>query len=438
MVNGTLKHRMRMAVTRIGAISVFVLIALWAPATRAALSVGVSSQVINYDSCGVIETVGGNIDKVSPTGMDDPRFQLTANAIAASDGTTTVLLLTLDILMMKATHGEAWEASGPGLYQIAVNLSSYAGIPVANILINATHTHHAPSTAMIHDYARNTCFCDAVIAAATAAGKMAFDSRVPANLFYGRVVNFALGQNSRALSSNGWVRFTDQPSEPWFDSSGPYDPDFTVLQFRDVNAPQRPLATLFTHNVHNSGNLNGDTAKISPDLFGVAAQELTALPGNGVNLFFSGASGSSHSFYGPTGSAYTGIIEQLVTDAAQTATLVPNPTIDVRRQLFTYSIRNFTEETESALLNEYLNHFPNYPSDWLRIFADQRSKLLTLTPGVTTRTTIVQAIRLGDVFIVGLPGEVFAQIGLSIKTLSPAPRTIVLGLSNDYVGYLPN
>jgi hypothetical protein len=51
----------------------------------------------------------------------------------------------------------------------------------------------------------------------------------------------------------------------------------------------------------------------------------------------------------------------------------------------------------------------------------------------------VQAISLGkDVAWVGLPGEVFVELGLALKKRSPFPQTFVVELSNDDVGYIPD
>jgi hypothetical protein len=43
----------------------------------------------------------------------------------------------------------------------------------------------------------------------------------------------------------------------------------------------------------------------------------------------------------------------------------------------------------------------------------------------------------GNVGIVGLPGEIFVEYGLQIKAQSPFNRTFVVELANDYVGYCP-
>jgi len=49
----------------------------------------------------------------------------------------------------------------------------------------------------------------------------------------------------------------------------------------------------------------------------------------------------------------------------------------------------------------------------------------------------LQVLRLGDVAIVGLPGEPFSAIGLEIKERAAVPHPFVVGYANDYLGYFP-
>jgi neutral ceramidase len=50
----------------------------------------------------------------------------------------------------------------------------------------------------------------------------------------------------------------------------------------------------------------------------------------------------------------------------------------------------------------------------------------------------VQVFRLNsDVAIVTLPGEVFVDLGIAIKTASPFKTTLVIELANDGPGYFP-
>jgi hypothetical protein len=51
----------------------------------------------------------------------------------------------------------------------------------------------------------------------------------------------------------------------------------------------------------------------------------------------------------------------------------------------------------------------------------------------------VQVVALGkEIAWVGLPGEIFVELGMAIKRASPFRRTIVVSLANDNLGYIPN
>jgi hypothetical protein len=51
----------------------------------------------------------------------------------------------------------------------------------------------------------------------------------------------------------------------------------------------------------------------------------------------------------------------------------------------------------------------------------------------------VQVITLGDqIAWVALPGEVFVELGLALKTASPFPQTIVAELAHDMIDYIPD
>ena len=49
----------------------------------------------------------------------------------------------------------------------------------------------------------------------------------------------------------------------------------------------------------------------------------------------------------------------------------------------------------------------------------------------------LQALRIGDLAVCGVPFETFAEMGLEIKRRSPFPLTMVIGLANGRHGYLP-
>lgn len=63
--------------------------------------------------------------------------------------------------------------------------------------------------------------------------------------------------------------------------------------------------------------------------------------------------------------------------------------------------------------------------------------MLELATAPETTTVPVQALRIGDLAVCGIPFEAFVEIGLDLKKRSPFPRTMVIGLANGNNGYLP-
>lgn len=49
----------------------------------------------------------------------------------------------------------------------------------------------------------------------------------------------------------------------------------------------------------------------------------------------------------------------------------------------------------------------------------------------------VMAMRIGELVMVGLPGEVFTEFGRRVRAASPFPHTMVVGLANGCHGYVP-
>ena len=59
--------------------------------------------------------------------------------------------------------------------------------------------------------------------------------------------------------------------------------------------------------------------------------------------------------------------------------------------------------------------------------------------GDTPLEVEVQVITMGDTLAwVSLPGEIFVELGLSIKAASPFAQTHIAELANGSIGYIPN
>ena len=68
-----------------------------------------------------------------------------------------------------------------------------------------------------------------------------------------------------------------------------------------------------------------------------------------------------------------------------------------------------------------------YAKDWVE---------LAKTQGQTDSVELM-AVRIGELAMIGLPGEIFCEFGIQIKRLSPFKNTLVMGLANDNRKYFP-
>lgn len=73
----------------------------------------------------------------------------------------------------------------------------------------------------------------------------------------------------------------------------------------------------------------------------------------------------------------------------------------------------------------------------LRIAGYNQETLKRIERGTEPILTEIQVFRIGNVAIVGIPGEMFVGLGLQIKRESPATYTFISETTNDWIGYIP-
>ncbi|MBI3854810.1 MAG: hypothetical protein HY293_03870 [Planctomycetes bacterium] len=269
-----------------------------------------------------------------------------------------------------------------------------------------------------------------MVASIVKAVKEAQARRVDAEFLFARGEESSVGQNSRLLlKDNGifWIGPRDDVVRP----TGPFDPELPVLSFRGKDG--KPVATIFNHSTHTIGTRQGGVR--SPSFYGHAAQELEGELG-GVVQFLEGASGSTHNLGLPCAESVIRI-KAAVQDAFGKASPRPVGSIAAIKREFTYKVRRFDEAKEEEAVTAYCRkRVPAGADGIIKVFRDQRDVLRSRQG--ETRKTWLQAIRIGDVALVGVPAEYFTALGLDIKRRSPFRYTFVAELANDWIGYLPD
>lgn len=332
-------------------------------------------------------------------------------------------LVACDVLMMRRDL----------LDPVATRIEQLCKIPSSHILIHTTHTHHAPSTSTVHGYERDEEFCrhvqEAIVQAARQASQRAEQS-APVTLHFRLGQEATVGQNSRLLLDDGMITWY-RPEDVNLRATGPFDPDLPVAAFRRADGGLAAL--MFNHSTHTIGTLTG--RKRSPALYGMVAQQIEEEQG-GTVMFLEGASGSTHNWRLKPPEAAARIKNAVLEALGKAKPMVADGVAGLKREI-TIRVRDFDEEAEEKAVTTYCDKYIGKRAEpYAAVFRNMRQQLAPMQG--QERKTWVQVVRIGDVAIVGVPGEFFTTLGLEIKRRSPFRYTYIAELSNDWVGYIPD
>ena len=401
-------------------ISAFAICGVWALAADEAsgddrVNVGAAAVEIEADDSMVI---AGGITAGKAVGQEGKLRAVAVVIEKAPFG--KFALVACDILMMKREH----------LDPVAAEISQAVGIPSAHVMINCTHTHHAPSTMTVHGYGLDETFTRRVQRAIVESVKDADARRRECRFFFHLGSESTVGQNSRQLLDDGMIYWVG-PRTNFVRATGPFDPELPVLAFRD--AEERLQALIFNHSTHTIGTrLPG---RRSPGFYGLAAQEIESERG-GIVSFLEGASGSTHNL-DLSADECTKRIKAATLEALGKAMPHAVARIAALKRPFNFRVRNFDDAAEDAAVSRYCRKYsPGYGEAVIEVFRQMRAELLPHRG--RERETWLQVVRIGDFAIAAVPAEYFTQLGLDIKNRSPFRHTYIAELANDWIGYLPN
>jgi neutral ceramidase len=378
------------------------------------LRVGAAAVELRADDSMVI--AGG----IGPGKANGQEGKLRCVATVIAQGTNRIAIAACDVLMLTRAS----------LDPVVERIRNELSIRAANVLINCTHTHHAPSTMKIHGYDLDDVFTKRVQTGIFEAVQRAATNLVDCDFVFGLGKEETVGQNSRVLLDDGQIYWIG-PQTNFVRATGPFDPDLPVLAFRD--SAQKYRSVIFNHSTHTIGTRT--PGKRSPSFYGLAAQDLETEFG-GIVTFLEGASGSTHNLK-LTGEECTSRIKTAVVETLAKAQPREVNSIAAIKRPLKFRVRTFDEAAEEAAVTRYCRKYaPGGAEAIIPVFRNMRRELASQQG--QERETWVQVIRIGDVAIVGVPAEYFTQLGLDIKNRSPFRHTYIAELANDWIGYLPN
>jgi hypothetical protein len=233
--------------------------------------------------------------------------------------------------------------------------------------------------------------------------------------------------------------------------AGPIDPDVAVLAVQRAGpADGKPLALYVSFGLHYVGGMPG--TDVSADYFGAVADMLHELTGGPrrdprqpfVAMLANGCFGDINNIDVRKLRKQPYEYHQMYTVAETVAKAIHETWKGIRyHDWVPLAVGEKTLElkvrkpaaAEVQQARETLQRAPQGPLQTLPdIYARETIQLADWPDDFKTP---VQAFRIGDLGVCALPGEPFCQTGLDVKAQSPFKPTLMVGMANDYAGYLP-
>jgi len=325
------------------------------------------------------------------------------------------------------------------------------GIPSANILIAATHTHTGPLywgalRKHLHDlalakYGKDPCekvdYPSELVAKLVKVIIEADAAAKPVRLEAGVAEQQGLSFNRRFHMKDGSVRFNPGVLNPDIVRvAGPIDPEVGIVFLREANNGSVVSAIVnFALHLDTVGG-----TKYAADYPFYLEQSLRETYGNEFALLFgTGTCGDiNHIDVTKKQRLKTNYIGKTLAETVKAGYLkaVMEPALAVRNEIVNVPLQHYGPQ-KVAWARENIKKVGTSELSFLKQVEAYKILAVEMRRGETIPLE-VQVFRLSrDVAVVGLPGEVFVDLGLAIKRASPFPTTLVIELCQDAPGYIP-
>jgi hypothetical protein len=330
-------------------------------------------------------------------GLSGPRLsdgvhdELYARAVAFSEGDTTVIIVGLDIIGYARERVESVKAE-----------LARRGVPTDGLIVCSTHQHSGPDTLGMWGPSEtetgvDDAYMEFLAGRIVEAAEEAYDDLRPASAAAGA-----------ARVPEGVARNARVPE---------YDDELRVLQF--VADDGGTIATLVNFTSHPEV-LWSDSMKITAD-YPQHVYRLVEKEFGGVAVFINGALGGMVT---PASSEHTfEECERIGVAVANTAIAAVGSAAPVADGGLQHDRRVFTSPMENAQFRAAVD-----------------AGIVPVGPATDTVVTEVSLIRLGDVALATIPGEMLPSLGFelrdTIRQRLGCESPFILGLANDELGYI--
>jgi len=349
-----------------------------------------------------------------------------------------VVLMTLSIVNISK-----------GLFdRIRSEVSEATGIPGDNIVISCTHTHSGPNIPAAGEEYQKLLVDNSVMSAVDA-----WNSRVPGRIGTGSTVELEVGRNDRRLDWGGL--------HP--------DPEVAIIKVEDARG--RLMGVAFNYGCHPS-TLDLHNFEFTEDWPYFAIESIKNYVGEDVWVaYYQSAQGDVKVGYSAELSAvgaempirnfwfaeHKGTeMSFTVLEALGEIATVGDLTVDAASGTFDFPLRDSypitaaeAERRDNAAKAKLTKMEAQAGELGKRVLDRYRvdvflsgltlgcARWIEANPNPAPLSMPMQAVRIGDAVFATFPNEVFAEIGLAVKTQSPIEKTYIIGVAGGHSGYIP-
>ena len=383
-----------------------------------------------------IPLAGNFRDDYASRGVHSP---LRSRALVVRKDGAAVALIVADLLTLPEVLAR----------RVREQVRRLCGLEPEQVLVAATHTHSGPAIEAVAGPDCASAAIEHVLPGIVQSCVRAFHSLKPMHLWSASACVDGVFFNRRLrLRDGSTVMNWTLPGKDAIDRPlGPVDPEIGLL----LAGSERDRPTLIAVNAAlHAAVLAGDNWLMNPDWPGYYYAAVAQVFGpDTVAMFLQGAEGNVNHIdaldplqgRGFKEAQRIGSVMGLAAAQARFAAQPASGPVAWSSECVSLPPRRITEEQlararQTISEKDASGQSPRGQVDGIPdvIFAADQIRLAHEMPPYCAE---IQTLRIGDVAIVGLPGEFFVEFGLAVKAASPARVTLVVGLANGSLGYVP-
>ena len=318
---------------------------------------------------------------------------LYAKALVFDDGDTQAAIITNDLIGVEATFVD----------RLRQTIEEMTGIPAGNVMVSCSHTHFGPevraSRATSPDNPKNRVYINMLLQQLSTVAQLAQQRLQLARVGAGKGIADQVSYNRHTIRPDGSAQTSFRLPDPNSDLMfGPYDSTVRVLR---IDSATGELAASLIHFACHPVTTTDRMYTISADYPGYAMDMVEQSEG-GICLFGLGCAGN----------------------------IVP-----IQRE---GSYPRMIGRTIGGEAIKVLQWIETSDEAKVRVAHQEHSlELKEAIDGKITEEIDLQCIAVGSIYFIGLPGEIFVEIGFDIVNRARRENLFVMSMTNGSIGYIP-